>query len=166
MNHSAGIARTRPVKALIAEDEANLCDDLREALATLWPELTICAVATDGVQALQQMEEHAPDVLFLDIRMPGISGLEVAKRASGNAHVVFVTAYDNYAVAAFEQGAVDYVMKPFDPERLADTSSGSKRASSRRRPTSRGCSRRCTRSMAAARNISAGLPPRRDGSFA
>ena len=67
------------------------------------------------------MEKHAPDVLFLDIQMPGMSGLEVAKRASGRSHVVFVTAYDKYAVAAFEQGAIDYVMKPFDAARLADT---------------------------------------------
>ncbi|TMG82712.1 MAG: response regulator transcription factor [Betaproteobacteria bacterium] len=115
------LARIEPVKALIAEDEANLCDELRETLAGLWPELVICAVAADGLQALQQLERHAPDVLFLDIQMPGTSGLEVAKHASGRAHVVFVTAYDKYAVAAFEQGAVDYVMKPFDPERLADT---------------------------------------------
>jgi len=115
------LARIAPMKALIAEDEANLCDELRETLAALWPELAICSVAADGFQALQQLELHAPDVLFLDIQMPGMSGLEVAKRASGKAHVVFVTAYDKYAVAAFEQGAVDYVMKPFDPERLADT---------------------------------------------
>ena len=121
LNHCAEMARLGPVTALIAEDEANLCEDLRETLAALWPELAICAVAADGPQALEQLEQHAPDILFLDIQMPGMSGLEVAKRASGKAHVVFVTAYDRYAVAAFEQGAVDYVMKPFDSERLADT---------------------------------------------
>ena len=110
-----------PVKAVIAEDEANLRDELREALVALWPELEISAVAADGIQALHLLEQHAPDVLFLDIQMPGMSGLEVAKRASGRCHVVFVTAYDKYAVAAFEQGAVDYVMKPFDAARLADT---------------------------------------------
>ena len=99
----------------------NLCDELRETLAALWPELVICAVAGDGAQALRQLERHDPDVLFLDIQMPGMSGLELAKRASGKAHVVFVTAYDKYAVAAFEQGAVDYVMKPLDAERLAET---------------------------------------------
>jgi DNA-binding LytR/AlgR family response regulator len=113
--------RREPVKAVIAEDEANLLDELRETLAVLWPELSICAVATNGIQALREMEQHAPDVLFLDIQMPGMSGLEVAKRASGRSHVVFVTAYDKYAVAAFEQGAIDYVMKPFDAARLADT---------------------------------------------
>jgi DNA-binding LytR/AlgR family response regulator len=106
---------------VIAEDEANLLDELRDTLAELWPELAICAVATDGIQALRNWEQHTPDVLFLDIQMPGMSGLEVAKRASGKSHVVFVTAYDKYAVAAFEQGAVDYVMKPFDTARLADT---------------------------------------------
>lgn len=115
------MVRVKPVKAVIAEDEANLCDELRETLAALWPELAICAVAADGIEALHLLEQHAPDVLFLDIQMPGMSGLEVAKRASGRCHVVFVTAYDKYAVAAFEQGAVDYVMKPFDAARLADT---------------------------------------------
>jgi DNA-binding LytR/AlgR family response regulator len=113
--------RGKSVRAVIAEDEATLLDELRESLAALWPELAICAVATNGIHALHAMEEHAPDVLFLDIQMPGMSGLEVAKRASGRSHVVFVTAYDRYAVAAFEQGAIDYVMKPFDAARLADT---------------------------------------------
>ena len=120
---SAGreLDRSKSVKAVIAEDEATLLDELRETLAALWPELSISAVATNGIQALHEMEQHAPDVLFLDIQMPGMSGLEVAKRASGRCHVVFVTAYDKYAVAAFEQGAIDYVMKPFDAARLADT---------------------------------------------
>ena len=113
--------RSEPVKAVIAEDEANLRDELREALGQLWPELSICATAANGIEALRAMEQHAPDVLFLDIEMPGMSGLDLAKRASGRSHVVFVTAYDKYAVAAFEQGAVDYVMKPFDAARLAET---------------------------------------------
>jgi DNA-binding LytR/AlgR family response regulator len=115
------VVRVKPVKAVIAEDEANLRDELRETLAALWPELAICAMANDGIEALDLLEEHSPSVLFLDIQMPGISGLEVAKRASGRCHVVFVTAYDRYAVAAFEQGAIDYVMKPFDAARLAGT---------------------------------------------
>ena len=114
-------ASVEPVKALIAEDEATLADELREVLSALWPELSVCAVAANGFDALQAMEQHAPNVVFLDIQMPGMTGLEVAKRASGKSHVVFVTAYDNYAVAAFEQGAVDYVMKPIDAARLADT---------------------------------------------
>jgi DNA-binding LytR/AlgR family response regulator len=111
----------RPMKAVIAEDEPILRAELRETLARLWPELEICAEAEDGIEALRALSQYAPDVLFLDIQMPGLSGLEVAKQASGRCHVAFVTAYDKYAVAAFEQGAVDYVMKPFSPARLATT---------------------------------------------
>ena len=107
--------------ALLAEDEENLRDELRETLAAVWPELAICAEATDGLQAMAALEAHSPDVLFLDIQMPGMNGLEVAKLASERCHVVFVTAYDKYAVAAFEQGAVDYVLKPFSHARLAQT---------------------------------------------
>ena len=110
-----------PPRAVIAEDEANLREELRETLASVWPELEICAEAKDGTQALRALEHHEPDVIFLDIQMPGMSGLEVARKASGRCHVVFVTAYDKYAVEAFEQGAVDYVMKPFSPARLATT---------------------------------------------
>jgi DNA-binding LytR/AlgR family response regulator len=106
-------------RALIAEDETLLRDQLRELLAAAWPELEIVAMAEDGAQALRALEEHRPDVLFLDIQMPEASGLEVARRASGKAHVVFVTAYDQYAVAAFEEGAVDYVMKPLSGARIA-----------------------------------------------
>jgi len=107
------------LKGIVAEDEPVLRAKLRSRLAELWPELVICAEAEDGLQAVRALNEHAPAVLFLDIEMPGLSGLEVAKQASGKCHVVFVTAYDSYAVAAFEQGAVDYVMKPFSSERLA-----------------------------------------------
>src|SRR5262252_10196530 len=111
----------RPLKAVIAEDELVLRAELRDTLAKIWPELHICAEASDGIEALRALHEHAPDILFLDIQMPGMSGLEVAKQASGKCHVAFVTAYDKYAVAAFEQGAVDYVMKPFSAARLATT---------------------------------------------
>jgi DNA-binding LytR/AlgR family response regulator len=107
--------------AIIAEDEEVLRQQLREQLTNLWPELRIVAGAEDGVSALRAIEAHAPDILFVDIQMPGLSGLEVARRASGRCHVVFVTAYDQYAIAAFEEGAVDYVMKPFSSERLATT---------------------------------------------
>ena len=107
--------------ALIAEDEATLADELAETLDTLWPELSICAIARDGKDAVRLFEKHVPQVLFLDIEMPGMSGLEVARRASRRSHVVFVTAYDRYAVAAFERGAVDYVMKPIEAGRLAET---------------------------------------------
>jgi DNA-binding LytR/AlgR family response regulator len=105
--------------ALIAEDEPLLRDELKQTLVTLWPELRIVAEAEDGIEALHALEKHRPQVLFLDIQMPGLSGLEVAKAASGRCHVVFVTAYDQYAVAAFEQGAIDYVMKPFSAARMA-----------------------------------------------
>jgi DNA-binding LytR/AlgR family response regulator len=111
----------RALKAVIAEDEPVLRSELRDTLAKLWPELAICAEAEDGIAALREISAHAPDILFLDIKMPGLSGLEVAKHASGKCHIAFVTAYDQYAVAAFEQGAVDYVMKPFTPARLATT---------------------------------------------
>lgn len=105
--------------ALIAEDEPVLRDELREGLARMWPELQIVAEAEDGVQALHAFEQHRPDILFLDIQMPGTSGLEVARVASGRCHVVFVTAYGHYALEAFEQGAVDYLVKPLALARLA-----------------------------------------------
>jgi DNA-binding LytR/AlgR family response regulator len=111
----------RTVRALIAEDEPVLRQELRETLAKLWPELVICAEVEDGIEAAHALESHAPDILFLDIQMPGMNGLDVARQASGRCHVAFVTAYEEYAVAAFEQGAVDYVMKPFSPARLATT---------------------------------------------
>jgi len=107
------------LRAVIAEDEAVLRDELRARVATLWPELEICAQVGDGQAALAALEVHRPHVLFLDIQMPGLSGMDVARQASGRCHVVFVTAHDEFAVAAFEQGAIDYVMKPFATERLA-----------------------------------------------
>ena len=110
---------SRPT-AIIAEDEPLLRDELKDALATLWPELEMKAVAEDGIEALRALERHQPDVLFLDIQMPGATGLDVARAASGRCHVVFVTAFEQYAVAAFEQQAVDYVVKPFSPVRLAN----------------------------------------------
>jgi DNA-binding LytR/AlgR family response regulator len=105
--------------AIIAEDEPLLRGELKDALADLWPELEIRAEAANGIEAIRALEAIEPDVLFLDIQMPGATGLDVAHVASGKCHVVFVTAYDTYAVAAFEQGAVDYVMKPFSAARLA-----------------------------------------------
>jgi DNA-binding LytR/AlgR family response regulator len=105
--------------AVLAEDEPVLRSQLKELLAAAWPELAVLAEAEDGFQAMRALEEHSPDVLFLDIQMPGLTGLEVAKQASGRCHVVFVTAHDEYAVAAFEEGAVDYLMKPLNAARLA-----------------------------------------------
>ena len=109
----------RPPTAIIAEDEPLLRGKLKEVLAQLWPELRICAEAEDGMQAIKALATHEPDVIFLDIAMPVMTGLDVARVANGKCHVVFVTAYDEHAVAAFERGAVDYVLKPFLPERLA-----------------------------------------------
>jgi len=108
-------------RALIADDEPHLAGYLRERLAAVWPELDIVGVAGDGPEALRLIAEHDPDVLFLDIRMPGLTGLEVARRAAAGVHVVFVTAYDEYAVPAFEREAIDYVLKPVSDERLRET---------------------------------------------
>ena len=108
-------------KALIAEDEPLLRRQLRDTLAALWPELTVVAECEDGIQALHGIEQHAPDIVFLDIRMPGLTGLEVARQVASRCHVVFITAYDEHAVAAFESGAVDYVLKPVQPARLSTT---------------------------------------------
>ncbi len=107
--------------ALIADDEALLAADLKGRIEALWPELEICAVCHDGPQALKQLEAQKPDIAFLDIRMPGLSGLEVAARLDFPCHVVFVTAYDQYAVEAFERAAVDYVLKPAEDARLVKT---------------------------------------------
>lgn len=104
--------------AVVAEDEATLRHELVEQLGKLWPELSIVAEAADGVQALRMLDEYKPDLLFLDIEMPGATGLDVARQVAGRSHVVFVTAYDQYAVAAFDQGAVDYLLKPLVPARL------------------------------------------------
>src|SRR5690348_14103404 len=106
-------------RVLIAEDEPLLRAQLKARLAHAWPDLTAIVEAEDGVQALALAAEHAPDVAFLDIRMPGRSGLDVAREIGARCHVVFVTAYDEYAVAAFEEGAIDYVLKPPTPERIA-----------------------------------------------
>jgi DNA-binding LytR/AlgR family response regulator len=105
--------------ALIAEDEPMLRAQLRSRLADAWPELAIVAEAENGEQALALFDAHAPDVVFLDIRMPVLTGVDVARQLAGRAHVVFVTAYDEYAVAAFDEGAVDYLLKPPSPERIA-----------------------------------------------
>jgi len=104
--------------AIIAEDEPMLRAQLRTRLADAWPELAIIAEAGNGEQALALIETHRPDIAFLDIRMPSKSGLEVARLLNGRCHTVFVTAYDEYAVAAFEEGAVDYLLKPVSRERL------------------------------------------------
>ncbi len=110
----------KPV-ALIAEDEVVLRRELRAHLEALWPELQVAAEASNGIEALLLLERHPADVLFLDIHMPGLTGLEVARQVQGRCQVVFITAYDAHAVAAFEQGAIDYVLKPYDTARIALT---------------------------------------------
>ena len=109
------------LKAVLAEDEGVLRGELRELLARLWPELAICAEAEDGIEAIRAFEQHTPDILFLDIEMPGMTGIEVAQKLGAHVHIVFVTAYDKFALAAFEHGAVDYVLKPFSAARLMTT---------------------------------------------
>lgn len=104
--------------ALIADDEPHLAEHLRTRLAALWPGLEILPLAANGLEALRAIQEDEPTVAFLDIRMPGLTGLEVAKRAGAGTHLVFVTAYDQYAVEAFDREAVDYVLKPVTDERL------------------------------------------------
>ncbi|MBA5638365.1 response regulator transcription factor [Duganella sp. LX20W] len=111
-------------RAIIADDEAHLRDHLQTQLASAWPELRIVAKAANGLDALRLIDEEAPNVVFLDIRMPGMTGLDVAARlASGEKppRIVFVTAYDQYAVDAFEHSAVDYLLKPASQERLVRT---------------------------------------------
>lgn len=112
---------TSTLKAVLAEDESVLRAELRELLVKLWPELVICAEAEDGIEAIRAFERHAPDILFLDIEMPGMTGIEVAQQLAAKVHIVFVTAYDKFALAAFEHGAVDYVLKPFSAARLMTT---------------------------------------------
>jgi DNA-binding LytR/AlgR family response regulator len=106
------------VTALIAEDEPLMRDRLREQLLEAWPELAIVAEAGDGDEALALFEIHRPSIAFLDIRMPGRDGLDVAASIGNECHVVFVTAYDQYALRAFDAGAVDYLLKPVELDRL------------------------------------------------
>jgi DNA-binding LytR/AlgR family response regulator len=108
-------------KAIIADDEAPLRTYLRSQLKEIWPELYVCGEAKNGREALDLVKNNRPDIAFLDIRMPGISGMEVAKEIAGSCWIVFVTAYDEYAVDAFEKEALDYLLKPVSRERLEMT---------------------------------------------
>jgi DNA-binding LytR/AlgR family response regulator len=107
--------------ALIADDEPLLRDALTRQLAEAWPELDVIAQARNGREAITLFEARRPDVCFLDVHMPGLSGLDAANHIGRRAHLVFVTAYDHYAVEAFAQGALDYLLKPLEQPRLADT---------------------------------------------
>jgi DNA-binding LytR/AlgR family response regulator len=111
----------RSPTAIIAEDEPLLRAEIRELLNTLWPQLAICSEADNGLEAIQAIQRYSPDVVFLDINMPGANGLEIAEHCSGRAHVVFITAFDQHAVAAFDHGALDYVMKPLTATRMERT---------------------------------------------
>ena len=107
--------------ALIADDEPLLREALARQLAQAWPELQVIAQARNGREAIEQFEARRPDVCFLDVHMPGLSGVEAAHHIGRRAHLVFVTAYDHYAVQAFAQGALDYLVKPVEQARLAET---------------------------------------------
>lgn len=107
--------------ALIADDEPLLREALERQLSKAWPELEVVAHARNGREAIKQFEARQPDVCFLDVHMPGVSGVEAAHRIGRRAHLVFVTAYDHYAVQAFAEGALDYLVKPVDEQRLAET---------------------------------------------
>lgn len=114
-----------PLRARVVDDERLLREQLKTRLADVWPDLDVVAEARDGQEALQKAPELRPDVVFLDIRMPGMTGLEAAREIVAlpgwAGEIVFVTAYDEYAIAAFEQGALDYLLKPVEPQRLAQT---------------------------------------------
>lgn len=111
---------THAPRILIADDEPLLRAELQAELSALWPEALV-ATAGDGIEALRMARELDPDIAFLDIRMPGLSGLEVARTFGSRTHVVFVTAYQEHALAAFDEGAIDYLLKPLDTARLART---------------------------------------------
>jgi DNA-binding LytR/AlgR family response regulator len=107
--------------ALIADDEPLLREALTRMLAMAWPELEIVAEARNGRETIDLFEQHRPDICFLDVQMPGKSGVEAAQHIGRRAHMVFVTAFDQYAVQAFAQGVLDYLVKPVEPSRLAET---------------------------------------------
>ncbi|HUN54414.1 MAG TPA: LytTR family DNA-binding domain-containing protein [Smithella sp.] len=108
-------------KAIIADDERELRTYLKNMLAEVWPELDICGEAANGREALAMIETFSPQIAFLDIKMPGLSGLDVAKNIAGKCRIVFITAFDQYAVEAFEREAVDYLVKPVTKKRLLQT---------------------------------------------
>src|SRR5882672_5888548 len=107
--------------ALIAEDEPLLRESLERQLTEAWPELTVVARARNGREAIDQFDRMHPSVCFLDVHMPGVTGIEAARHIGHRAHLVFVTAFDQYAVQAFAQGVIDYLVKPVDAARLAQT---------------------------------------------
>ncbi len=111
----------RAPSAIIAEDEPLLRESLEHMLKSAWPELVVVARARNGREAIDLFEKHTPEVCFLDVQMPGASGIEAARHIGRRSHLVFVTAFDRYAVQAFAQGVLDYLVKPVEPDRLEET---------------------------------------------
>jgi DNA-binding LytR/AlgR family response regulator len=116
----ASFASAAP-SAVVADDERLMREQIIDRLKEAWPELLIVGEASNGREAIAMVQSLQPDILFLDISMPGMDGIETARALAGRAHVVFVTAHDQYAISAFEHGAVDYLLKPAEPERVALT---------------------------------------------
>lgn len=125
----------KPATALIADDEPLLRDELARMLAQAWPELQVVARARNGREAVEQFDALQPAICFLDVHMPGLSGVEAARLIGRRAHLVFVTAYDQYALKAFEHGVLDYLVKPVEPARLAETVSRLKERLGSAQPT-------------------------------
>lgn len=115
------MSNQKTVTAMIVDDEAPMRAHLKHRLHQAWPELQIIAEANNGISAIEQADQIKVDLVFLDIRMPGKNGIETARHLAEKAHLIFVTAYDEYAVQAFEQGAIDYLLKPIDLDRLKQT---------------------------------------------
>src|SRR6266513_5998272 len=107
--------------AVVADDERLMREQIITSLKQAWPELVIVGEASNGREAVAMVQSLEPDIVFLDISMPGMDGIQAAQALAGQVHVVFVTAHDQYAISAFEQGAVDYLLKPADPDRVALT---------------------------------------------
>ena len=107
--------------AVIADDERLMREQIIDRLKEAWPELQIVGEASNGNEAIAIVQSEEPDIVFLDIRMPGMDGIQAAQALAGRVHVVFVTAHDEYAISAFEHGAIDYLLKPPEPQRAALT---------------------------------------------
>ncbi len=122
------------ITALIADDEAELRGHLERQLAQLWPELVILGQAKNGVEALEMVQALCPDIVFLDIKMPGLNGIEVARKICGQCSIVFITAYDQYAIEAFENEALDYILKPVEKKRLLNCINRCKKRISKPKP--------------------------------
>jgi DNA-binding LytR/AlgR family response regulator len=110
----------KPATALVADDDPLLREELAELLSAAWPSLRVSANARNGREAVELFEQHQPTVCFVDVQMPGMSGIEAARHIGRRAHIVFVTAFEQYAVQAFAQGVLDYLVKPVEPARLAE----------------------------------------------